>query len=93
MFGAELAIRPDSLQRAGALGELHRLLAMDVEDAEGLEEGAEGEDNTRGNGHRVDLDWLFDRGGNSGFKTYFCNCQQYLCLFHIVFECIPNIHD
>ena len=49
MFGAESAIRPDSLQRAGALGLLH--LAMDVEDAEGLEEGAEGEDdNTRRNG-------------------------------------------
>ena len=23
----------------------------------------------------------------------FCNCQQYLHLFHTVFECIPNIHD
>ena len=50
MFGAESAIRPDSLQRAGALGLLHRLLAMDVEDAEGLEDGGEGEDNTRRNG-------------------------------------------
>ena len=50
MFGAESAIRPDSLQRAGALGLLQRLLAMDVVDAEGLEDGAEGEDNTRGNG-------------------------------------------
>ena len=30
MFGAESAIPPDSLQRAGALGLLHRLLAMDV---------------------------------------------------------------
>ena len=50
MFGAESAIRPESLQRAGALGLLHRLLAMDVADAEGLEDGAEGEDKTRGNG-------------------------------------------
>ena len=49
MFGAESAIRPDSLQRAGALVLLHRHLAKDVEDAEGLEERAEGEDNTRRN--------------------------------------------
>ena len=48
-LGAESAIRPDSLQRAGALGLLHRLLAMDVVDAEGHEDGAEGEDNTPGN--------------------------------------------
>ena len=26
-------------------------------------------------------------------QTWFCNCQQYLCLFHIVFEYIPSIHD
>ena len=26
-------------------------------------------------------------------QTWFCNCQQYLCLFHIVFECIPSFHD
>ena len=26
-------------------------------------------------------------------QTWFCNCQQYLCLFHIVFECSPSIHD
>ena len=26
-------------------------------------------------------------------QTWFCNCPQYLCLFHIVFECIPEIHD
>ena len=44
MFGAESAIRPDSLQRAGALGLLRRLLAMDVVDAEGLDDWAEGED-------------------------------------------------
>ena len=25
--------------------------------------------------------------------TWLCNCQQYLCLFHIVFECISSIHD
>ena len=31
--------------------------------------------------------------GNSGFKTWFCNCQQYLCLFHIVSEHIPGTHD
>ena len=50
VFGAESAIRPDSLQRAGALGLLHRLLAMDVLDAEGFDDCAEGEDTTRGNG-------------------------------------------
>ena len=26
-------------------------------------------------------------------QTWFCYCQQYLCLFHIVLECNPNIHD
>ena len=26
-------------------------------------------------------------------QTWFCNCQQYLCLFHFVFECISSIHD
>ena len=26
-------------------------------------------------------------------QTWFCNCQQDLCLFHIVFEYIPSIHD
>ena len=26
-------------------------------------------------------------------QTWFCNCQQYLCLFHIVFEWIPSVHD
>ena len=26
-------------------------------------------------------------------QKWFCNCQQYLCLFHIVFEYIPDIHD
>ena len=26
-------------------------------------------------------------------QTWFCNCPQYLCLFHIVFECSPSIHD
>ena len=26
-------------------------------------------------------------------QTWFCNCPQYLCLFHIVFECTPSIHD
>ena len=46
VFGAESAIRADSLQRAGALGLLHRLLAMGV-DAEGLHHC---EDKTRGNG-------------------------------------------
>ena len=50
MFGAETAIRPDSLQRVGALGLLRRLLAMDVLDAEGLDDCAEGGDKTRGNG-------------------------------------------
>ena len=26
-------------------------------------------------------------------QTWFCNCQQYLCLFHTVFECTSFIHD
>ena len=26
-------------------------------------------------------------------QTWFCNCQQYLCLFHTVFEYTPDIHD
>ena len=26
-------------------------------------------------------------------QKWFCSCQQYLCLFHIVFECTPGIHD
>ena len=26
-------------------------------------------------------------------RTWFCTCQQCLCLFGIVFECIPSIHD
>ena len=26
-------------------------------------------------------------------RTWFCNCPQYLCLFQIVVECIPSIHD
>ena len=26
-------------------------------------------------------------------QTWLCNCPQYFCLFHIVFECSPSIHD
>ena len=26
-------------------------------------------------------------------QTWFCNCPQYLCLFHIVFKYIPGTHD
>ena len=26
-------------------------------------------------------------------RTWFCYCPQYLGAFHIVFECIPSIHD
>ena len=26
-------------------------------------------------------------------QIWFYNCQQYLCLFHIVFEYIPSKHD
>ena len=26
-------------------------------------------------------------------QTWLCNCPQCLCLFHIVFECIPSFHD
>ena len=25
-------------------------------------------------------------------QAWFCNCQKYLCLFHIVFEYIPGVH-
>ena len=50
VFGAESAVRPDPFQRAAALGLLRRLLAMDVVDADGLDDCAEGEDKTRGNG-------------------------------------------
>ena len=52
VFGAESAIWPDSLRRAGALGLLCRLLPVGVVDAEGLEDGAEGEDKARGNGRK-----------------------------------------
>ena len=31
--------------------------------------------------------------GNSRFKHGSVNCPQYLCLFHINFECSPSIHD
>ena len=55
VFWAESAIWPDSLQRAGALGLLCRLLPMGVVDAESLEGGAEGEHNKLGNGRRVTL--------------------------------------
>ena len=44
MCGDESASPPDSLQRAGALVDWHRLRATDVEDAEGGEVGAGGED-------------------------------------------------
>ena len=39
VFGAGSAIRPGRLERAGALGLLLQLLAMDDEDAEGLDGG------------------------------------------------------
>ena len=26
-------------------------------------------------------------------RTWFCNCPQYLCLFHTVVECSPRKHD
>ena len=26
-------------------------------------------------------------------QTWFCNCPQYFCLFYIVVECSPSIHD
>ena len=46
MFGAESAIRPGSLARADALGLLLQLLAMDVVDAEGLDDDAVGKERT-----------------------------------------------
>ena len=46
MFGPETTFRPDSLKRAGALGLMRRLLAMDVVDAEGLDDCAVGEERT-----------------------------------------------
>ena len=48
MSGAESAIRPDSLQRAGALGLLRQLLAMDVVDAGGFDDDAVGKERTEG---------------------------------------------
>ena len=30
---------------------------------------------------------------NFWIQTWFCNCPQYLCLFHMVVEYIPGIHD
>ena len=30
---------------------------------------------------------------SSPIRTWLCNCPQCLCFFHIVVECIPNIHD
>ena len=30
---------------------------------------------------------------NFAIQTWFCICLQYLCLFHIVFECSPSTHD
>ena len=39
MVGAGSAIRPDPVQRADALGLFRQLLAMDVEDAGGLDAG------------------------------------------------------
>ena len=44
VFGAESPTRPDSLKRAGAFG------LLGVVDAEGLDDGAEGEEKSRGNG-------------------------------------------
>ena len=46
VLGAESPIRPDSLQRAGALGLLRQLLATDVVDAEGFDDDAAGEKRT-----------------------------------------------
>ena len=30
---------------------------------------------------------------NFAIRTWFCNCPQHLCLFRIVVECSPSIHD
>ena len=46
MFGAGSAIRPGPLQRAGALGLWHQLLAIDAAHAEGLDDEAVGEERT-----------------------------------------------
>ena len=48
MFGAESAIRPDSLQRAGALGLLHRLLVRFGTDVETQEDEALGDEWSEG---------------------------------------------
>ena len=37
--------------------------------------------------------FLYSLRRNSRFRTWFCNCPQYLWLFHIFFECIPSMHD
>ena len=47
---AESAIRKNSLKRTSALGLLRRLLAIDVVNAEGLDDGAGSSVKTRGNG-------------------------------------------
>ena len=52
VFWAGLAIRPDPLQRSYALGLFRQLLAVVVEDAEGLDGGEVGGYKTRGNGQR-----------------------------------------
>ena len=50
MFGAELAIRPDSLHRAGALGLWHQLLVPFGKNVETLDVGGELSDGTGING-------------------------------------------
>ena len=30
---------------------------------------------------------------NFAIRTWFCDCPQYLCLFCMLFECNPSIHD
>ena len=62
MCGDESASPPDSLQRAGALVDWHRLRATDVKDAEGGEVGAGGEDKEVGM-------WQGERGRESKDMT------------------------
>ena len=37
--------------------------------------------------------FLWSPCGKFAIQTWLCNCPPYLCLFPIVFECIPTTHD
>ena len=82
MFGAESASRPDSLQRAGALGLMRPLLAVDVVDAEGLDDCAVGEERTQGKRTNGDSQKTTSRN-----KMDVKHCKMTRTLFHLE----PNV--